>query len=147
MINEEKIRRRNNKNNQNRYNKSSSNYYEWIERILQIPFEDSRKIIASLILSLYLVNIKKLSFPESYLAIKQWLEKCDSLEKLDNVGNFEYRIAYSLRYAMTKHIRPISKEKIKTDNNYRKLDNILKKKMILYKFSNNWFNTRTNHLN
>ena len=39
-------------------------YYVWIETILQTPFEDCRKIISSLILAPYLINVKKLPFQQ-----------------------------------------------------------------------------------
>jgi len=78
---------RNNKNNKNKY-------YHWIEKkIIAKSFEDCRKIIVNLNLAPYLINIKKLSYQESYQIIKEWLDKCNSLKRLDNYNNFiNYRI-------------------------------------------------------
>ena len=96
-------------------------YYEWIDKtILANPFPDCRKIIVDLILAPYLINIKKLSYEESYQIIREWLEKCNSLQKLDNYSNFvNYRIHYALKTAASKQqIRPMSFYKIKTDSRY-----------------------------
>jgi Primase X len=116
--------RRSNNNNDNR------NYYEWIENILERPFEDGRKIILDLILAPYLINIKKLSYQESYQIIRMWLDKCDSLKRLDNARNFNYRISYALRNAMNKQTRPMSFQKVKTDNNYKRLYLLVKQNGI-----------------
>ena len=93
MIRRNKIRNSNNSNYNINY------YYEWIEtKILANPFEDCRKIIVDLILAPYLINIKKLSYQESYQKIREWLDKCNSLQKLDNYSNFvNYRIHYALK--------------------------------------------------
>jgi hypothetical protein len=110
-------RRKRNKNNYNDY----SNYYQWIDKkILANPFPDCRKTIVDLILAPYLINIKKLSYEESYQIIRDWLDKCNSLQKLDNYRNFvEYRVSYALKNAASKpQIGPISLYKIKTDNRY-----------------------------
>jgi Primase X len=47
---------------------------KWIERILQIPFEEWRKIISSLILASYLINVKSISSQECFQIIKEWLD-------------------------------------------------------------------------
>ena len=134
----QKMLKTKNKNNKKHYyylNKHNySFYYEWIETILQTPFEDCRKVIADLILAPYLINIKKLSYQESYQIIKEWLYKCDAMEKLDNARNFNSRISYALKNVMTKNkqIGPMSQNKIKTDNNFRKLYMLCKKKGIVF---------------
>ena len=109
----------------------SSNYYNWIENLTQTPIEDFRKLVVDLILAPYLINIRKISYQESYTIIKDWLDKCNELERLDNERNFEYRIKYELKNAINKQIGPMSKEKIKTDSNYSKLYIMLKQKGIL----------------
>ena len=114
MIRRNKIRNSNNSNYNINY------YYEWIEtKILANPFEDSRKIIVDLILAPYLINIKKISYDKSYQIIREWLDKCNSLRKLDNYSNFvNYRIHYALKTAANKGIGPMSFYKIKTDMRY-----------------------------
>ncbi|HEX5187408.1 MAG TPA: DNA primase noncatalytic subunit PriX [Nitrososphaeraceae archaeon] len=117
-----------------RYNKNLQNtinsccYYDWIENIILNPFEDCRKIIVDLILAPYLINIKKLSYQESYQIIREWLDKCNSLHELDNIRNFEYRIYYALKRAEKKGIGPISKEKIQIEYNFRRLYLLVKQK-------------------
>ena len=79
-----------------------------------------------MILAPYLINIKKLSYDDSYQKIKEWLDKCDSLKKLDNYSNFvNYRIHHALKTAVQKGIGPMSLYKIKTDDKYRKLYTLL----------------------
>ena len=123
----------NNKYNNN-YNNSRSisiqnpttSYYEWIDKkILANPFPDCRKLIVDLVLAPYLINIKKLSNGKSYQIIKEWLDKCNSLERLDNYRNFvNYRIHFALKNAIHKGIGQMSQEKIKKDK-YKKLYTLL----------------------
>jgi hypothetical protein len=122
--------------NKNRYG-TLNYYYEWIERILQTPFEDGRKVILDLILAPYLINIKRLSYQESYQIIREWLDKCNSLNKLDNFRNFEFRICYALKTAKKKGIGPMRQEKIKIDNDYRRLYLLIKQKEDLTIRENN----------
>jgi predicted translin family RNA/ssDNA-binding protein len=108
------------KNHLNHYSSNNNNRIEWIEKILLIPIEDCRKIIIDLILAPYLINIKKISYDEAYRVIKEWLDKCNNLKKLDNYQNFvNYRIHHALKTAASKGIRPMSFYKIKTDDRYR----------------------------
>ena len=102
-----------------RQQNNDNNYYGWIEeKILANSFPDCRKIIVDLILAPYLINIKKMSYDESYRVIREWLDKCNSLQKLDNYNNFvNYRIHSALK-ATQKGIGPMSLYKIKTDNRY-----------------------------
>jgi carboxypeptidase C (cathepsin A) len=110
-----KLKRQYNQNTTN-----NKNYYEWIDKkILANPFPDYRKIIVDLILAPYLINIKKLSYQESYQIIREWLDKCNSLQKLDNYSNFvNYMTQFALKTAASKGIRPMSLYKIKTDIRY-----------------------------
>jgi hypothetical protein len=111
---------RRNKISDNNSNYNNNYYYEWIEeRIIANPFTDCRKIIVDLILAPYLINIKKMSYDESYQMIKVWLDKCNSLKKLDNYQNFvNYRIHSALKAATQKGIGPMNFYKIKTDSRY-----------------------------
>jgi hypothetical protein len=108
------------KYNNNGYNSTYYYYYDWIEKkILANPFPDYRKILVDLILAPYLINIKKLSYEKSYQVIREWLDKCNSLKKLDNYSNFvNYRLHYALKTAAKKGIGPMSLYKIKTDMRY-----------------------------
>jgi hypothetical protein len=94
--------------NRNKNVKVDNRHYEWIEYLLQTPIEDFRKLVVDLILSPYLINIKKLSYEDSYTYIKNWLDKCNDLKRLDNYRNFDYRISYALKNALKKQIPPMS---------------------------------------
>jgi len=115
----------------------SSNYYTGIEHLTQTPIEDFRKLVIDIILAPYLINVRKLSFEESYTIIRNWLDKCNEL-RLDNYRNFEYRINYALKNALNKGIGPMSMEKIKTDSTYSDYINYYKKRrffdFFLYSF-------------
>ena len=91
------------------------NFYEWIDKkILANPFSDYRKIIINLILAPYLIVIKKLSYEESYLILNEWLQKCDSLRKLD--FNPEYLVKSALSIAIQKAIPPMKLVTLKDRN-------------------------------
>jgi hypothetical protein len=85
--------------------------------LLQTPIEDYRKYLVSLILAPYLINIKSLSYQETFNIIKEWLlNKCDSVRKLDYSSDFNYRIRYALNNAIKTGYKPISFEKLKKYN-------------------------------
>jgi hypothetical protein len=98
---------------------NSINYYPWIEHLLQTPIEDFRKLVIDLILAPYLINVRKLSYSESFKIIKDWLDKCNDLKRLDNYRNFEYRINYAIKNADKKQIPPMSTITLK--ENYKDL--------------------------
>ena len=76
------------------------------KKILTNPFPDYRKLIINLILTPYLVVIKKLSYEDSSQIINNWLQKCDLLRKLDfNARNL---VNSALATAYKKQIPPMS---------------------------------------
>ena len=105
------------------------NYYEWIEKLLDTGIEDCRKTCVGLILAPYLIHVKGLSFETSRQIIKNWLQKCDSLRKLDR--GFDSRIRDALRSSQSNQIGPMSREKIKVDSTYNTLLNLLVSKGVL----------------
>jgi hypothetical protein len=66
-----------------RRDKSKKKFIPWIERLLKTPMPDHRKYCIWRILAPYLINVKHLSFEESFDRINQWLDKCYELEALD----------------------------------------------------------------
>jgi hypothetical protein len=95
-------------------NHERTNTIKWIEkRILEHPLSDHRKYIIWRILSPYLLNVKKLPKEEAYSIMKEWLDKCNKLEKL----NFspKIKIKDGLKGA-SKGYFPISMEKLKEEN-------------------------------
>jgi hypothetical protein len=101
------------------------NDIKWIEILLETPISDYRKNAISLILAPYLINIKKLPYSNAFNIIKDWLNRCDSLRRLDS--NFNYRIKSALENAIQKGIPPMSLAKLREKN--RELHDILTIKM------------------
>ncbi|MDR4492632.1 MAG: DNA primase noncatalytic subunit PriX [Candidatus Nitrosocosmicus sp.] len=89
---------------------------EWIEHLLKIPIADYRKHVVSLILTSYLVNIKKMSYHESICILTDWLSKCNKVRKLD--FNPDLLIRSSLNTAVSKGIPPMKLETLKNRNLY-----------------------------
>ena len=88
---------------------------KWIEKgILEHPLPDHRKYIIWRILSPYLLNVKKLPKEESYSVMKDWLDRCNELERLN--FNAKIKIKEGLKGA-SKGYFPISIEKLKEENN------------------------------
>jgi Primase X len=106
----------NNNYNQNHY--SNNNHIEWIEnKILQTPFKDGRKKIVELILVPYFVLIKKLSNEEFFQIINEWLQKCDSVRKLD--FDIKDRVNTAIKKTHKKQIGPMRYNTLK--ENYKDL--------------------------
>jgi hypothetical protein len=91
---------------------SVSNNIHWIERLLQTAISDFRKLIVWRILAPYLLNVRSLSYGESYTIISEWLDKCNRLRGLD--FNPDHRIRSAL--TSSKDFLPISYEKLRTEN-------------------------------
>jgi Primase X len=95
-------------------NQERINTIKWIEKgILEQPLSDHRKYIIWRVLSPYLLNIRKLPKEEAYSVMKDWLDKCNKLEKLS--FNPKIKIKDGLRGA-SKGYYPISMEKLKEEN-------------------------------
>lgn len=86
----------------------------WIERLLQLPISDYRKHAVSLILSPYLVNIKKLQYKQAFDILSKWLSQCNSSRELN--FNPNYLIKVSLSTAINKGIPPMKLESLKNRN-------------------------------
>jgi Primase X len=98
---------------------------KWIEILLQTPVEDYRKNAIWRILAPYLINIKNLNYEESYNIIKEWLDKCNSLKRLD--FSYSYYIKYNLNSTIKVGYFPMKFDDLKDEN--IKLYNILKDKI------------------
>lgn len=70
--------------------------------------------MVSLILAPYLINIKKLSYQESFGILSEWLKKCDAIRKLD--FNPRYLVKTALNTANQKRIPPMKLETLKNNN-------------------------------
>jgi Primase X len=90
------------------------NDIKWIEILLKTPISDYRKNAVSLILGPYLINVKKLTYDNAFNIIKDWLNKCDSIKRLDS--NFSYRIKYALENSIKNSYLPMKFETLKEKN-------------------------------
>ena len=93
--------------------KSNSNIF-WIEKLLNTPISDFRKNVINLILAPYLVNIKNLSYQESFNILIEWLKRCDSIRKLD--FNPMPLAKSALNIATQKKIPPMKLQTLKNRN-------------------------------
>jgi Primase X len=114
-----------------KYSATSKKEIKWIEILLQTPIDDYRKNAIWRILAPYLINIKNLSYEESYNIIKDWLDKCSSLKPLDSYPN--YYIKYNLNSAIRIGYLPMKFDDLKVEN--ITLYNILKDKISDTKIS------------
>jgi hypothetical protein len=93
---------------------TESNKIFWIEKLLDTPISDFRKNAINLILAPYLVNIKKLSYQQSFNILIDWLQKCNSFNKIDfnpiSLANS------ALNIATQKKIPPMKLETLKNRN-------------------------------
>ena len=92
----------------------------WIEKMLQTPIEDGRKQCLWQILCPYLINIRKLTNENATNILKQWLQKCDKVKKID----FDSTAYIKNDLKNVKEYLPPSKVKLK--NQYPEIYNILK---------------------
>jgi hypothetical protein len=100
---------------------------DWIEALLQQPLVEHRKYCIWRILAPYFINVKRLSFDDSYKRIYEWLAGCNELRELD--FDPETKINDSLSSTINTGYLPISLDNplkdpktLKTDN--RELYNI-----------------------
>ena len=93
---------------------TNSSKISWIEKLLQTPLDDYRKFVVWRILAPYLINIRKCSVDEAYDTIRNWLNKCSQLRRLDFHSN--YMIKYNINSAKRGGYLPISLDKLKIEN-------------------------------
>jgi hypothetical protein len=56
---------------------------DWIERLLHTTLQDHRKYCIWRIFAPYFINVKHLSFGDSYDKIYEWLDKCNEIKELN----------------------------------------------------------------
>jgi hypothetical protein len=93
----------------------------WIEKLLQTPLTNGRKYCIWRILVPYLVNIKQLPFEQSANIIKDWLDRCAQLRRID--FNANYRIKYALTHLKGYYRPPINPKILQAE--YDKLYELL----------------------
>ncbi|ALI37153.1 hypothetical protein NMY3_02966 [Candidatus Nitrosocosmicus oleophilus] len=75
------------------------------------PLDDYRKYCLWRILCPYLIKIRKMSKEEASIILKDWLEKCDKLRKLE----FNPQREVNIRLKNVKSFLPSSKETLKKE--------------------------------
>jgi hypothetical protein len=95
-----------------KYRIGSQHEIPWVEKLLKTPIVDHRKYCLWRILCPYLLNIKKLSYEDTSLILKGWLEKCSLVRKLDFSINNELRNRLKNVY----NFYPISYNKLIKEN-------------------------------
>lgn len=99
----------------------------WIEKLLQTPLEDYRKVSVDLILIPYLVVVQKNDENTVFNIINEWLSKCSRLRNVNT--DAYYRIRFSIKTTNRKQIPPM---KIKTIQcNRPHLFELLKKRYVV----------------
>ena len=95
---------------------SETNSIAWIDLLLKTPIADYRKNAISLILAPYLITIKQLQPVEATNQIRDWLEECSKLRRLD--FNANYRISAAIKDIQRQHngIRPMRLDTLKARN-------------------------------
>jgi Primase X len=91
-----------------------TNFMAWIDLLLKRPIADFRKIAISLILVPYLITIKQLQPVETINQIKEWLEECNKLRRLD--FNPNYRITAAISHIQKTGLKPMRFDILKTRN-------------------------------
>ena len=107
VTDQEQEQENNNTNQHQKYSNINNQSREWIEKLLKKRIEDFRKNATNLILAPYLINIKKLSYQESFNILIEWLQKCNSFNKLD--FNSDYLVKNALTTAIQKGIPPMKR--------------------------------------
>jgi len=77
--------------------------YEWVEKLLNTPIADGRKICIGLAIAPYLVKVKDLEPEEATKIIEDWLSKCEKLRRVDQRARC--LATYQPRYIERKLIR------------------------------------------
>ena len=91
--------------------KGSSNIH-WIERLLQTPISDYRKVAIWRIFAPYLLNICGLSQDEAHSIIHDWLEECGKLRRLDFTPSYKIKGALN----SSRDFLPVSCHKLEVEN-------------------------------
>lgn len=85
---------------------------KWIEKLLQTPIPNYRKYATWRILAPYLINIRKLSYEDTFNLIREWLVKCSSIKSL----NFNAKTRIQQSIDRVGNFRPISLDHLKLEN-------------------------------
>jgi Primase X len=89
----------------------SSSTTPYVEKLLRMQIQDHRKFAISLILAPYFVNIQHQSDIDCFSKIKQWVLKCNEINKLKPATvHFDDLIKKSIERARNTRIKPLKFE-------------------------------------
>jgi hypothetical protein len=109
------------------WNNNDSKSIGWIKKLLQTPLPDYRKSCIWRILAPYLINVKGLSYDESYNILASWLDNCGKLRRLQ--FNSKLKIKQDLHNAIKTKYYPIGLAKLNSMDN--ELYNFLQKQGVI----------------
>lgn len=120
-----------NKIDYNKFPYSNNNYHKsltihWIELLLNISIEDYRKNALNLVLSPYLINVKKFSYEEAFKTLDIWLQNCDKTRILD--FDINYYVNVAINTSIKKGIPPMKLITLQQKN--QNLFNLLNRIML-----------------
>jgi hypothetical protein len=89
--------------------------YQYIEdRLLKTPIDDDRKLVVGIILSRYLINVKRLEYEKAYEIIWQWLDSCAKIKRLEPSRSYfdQEVVRYQLDLAQKNGIPAMTETKL-----------------------------------
>jgi hypothetical protein len=98
---------------------------QWIDKLLRTPMTDYRKLTLWRILVPYLLNIRGLSPDDAHGIIREWLDRCNQLKRLDFNPNHRIKSVLS----SSKDFLPISCSRLRLEN--EGFYNLLQEKGVL----------------
>jgi len=99
--------------------------FPWIEKLLNKPIDSNRYYCVWRILIPYLINIRKLSRQDAYNIISDWLDRCNSLKRLNfSRRKVDWSIDHVGRYL------PVRRLDLEQDN--KLLFELLKSEGVVY---------------
>jgi hypothetical protein len=88
------------------------NKIDWIESLYRKPLNDFRKFCIWRIFAPYFINIRRLHQSEALDLIKDWLDRCSHLKRLN--FNAERNVKYALK--TIRNFRPIGQDQLRMEN-------------------------------
>jgi hypothetical protein len=114
---EQRIRKEQYRKGKGKYRRGQNNHnynsnYDYIEKLLDKPLTDFRKYCIWRIFVPYFINVKGLSRLETFDKIDSWLDRCNSIARLD--FNPKQKIDYELK--SVANYKPIRQDQLREDN-------------------------------
>jgi len=105
----------------------------YIEKLWEMSLGDYRKYAINLILAPYFINILNLTNEESFIRIKEWALKCNSIRPLKpSIRDFDIIIVNTMKRAKVTGVKPLKFKDTLQCKNKELYDIILFSKEIVY---------------